>query len=182
MEKEFGYPVRSRGLSTRGRELSTWFEKTADVALKLEYAITQSFPEMLEISQENKRIYSSWKGFRHELVEDFKSKNAITRFYLLIELLGELLVAFDELGATNFATFDEEQLEVAISKLTVVQKKDLARSRFCFLWSLASHHGTKLVKPGATIQRFDENIRLSLEVRTLISHYYYKTLITLLVF
>lgn len=66
----------------------------------------------------------------------------------------------------TFEELDETQVDHAIRKLTVAQKKDLARSRFCFIWCIASHSGTKLAKPGATIQRFDKNIRLSLEVCT----------------
>jgi len=78
----------------------------------------------------------------------------------VVRASGEYTTCFDDLS--------DAQIEAGISSLTLREKKELARSRFCFIWALLLHPATKLVNAGATIKRFDECVRISLEVRLLI--------------
>ena len=78
----------------------------------------------------------------------------------MVRASGEYTTCFDDLS--------DAQIEAGISSLTLREKKELARSRFCFIWALLLHPATKLVNAGATIKRFDECVRISLEVRLLI--------------
>jgi len=70
----------------------------------------------------------------------------------------------EDLTGNDFATISDEDLDEAIQSFALVDRQRLGQSMFCYVWAILTHPTTKLVSSCATIQNFDENVRLSLEI------------------
>lgn len=149
----------------RARCLSKWFYQTTEVisqptsyhilsqqiqiALQLEYAISGAFPDGIDLTPELRRSVMEFKGFRHELIREFKGKETvgyhqgviiIAAFILQDIIAQESGIAYDHLS--------DAEIDQAIDNLTIEDKQQLSRSKFCYLWGILTHSATRLVSPG----------------------------------
>lgn len=49
---------------------------------------------------------------------------------------------------TEFDNLSEAEIDLAIGNLTLEDRQELSRSRFCYLWAIVTHPSTKLVPQG----------------------------------
>lgn len=107
----------------------------------------------------------NFKGFRHELVQEFKGRIymriIITTVKLFLTCMTEIV---EDLTGNDFQTISDEELDEAIQSFSLADRQRLGQSMFCYVWAILTHPTTKLVSSCATMLNFDQNVRLSLEI------------------